>query len=110
MGEFVKGDVIVVPFPFSDLSSNKRRPALVVADIQGGDAILCQITSKSVRDEYAINLTSEDFKSGKLSKDSNIRPNRLFTGDSKIILYRAGKLKTEKLDEVIDIIVKIFKA
>ncbi len=109
MGEFVKGDVVVVPFPFSDLSSNKRRPALVVADIQGDDVIMCQITSRSVADSYAINLASGDFKEGKLSKSSNIRPNRLFTGDSKIILYRAGRLKAEKLDEVTDKIVEIFK-
>ncbi len=110
MGEFIKGDVVVVPFPFSDLSSNKRRPALVVADIQGDDVIMCQITSKKVGDSYAITLATDDFKSGKLSMKSNIRPNRLFTGNSKIILYRAGTLKTKKLDEVTDKIVEIFKA
>lgn len=47
MGKFVKGDVVVVPFPFSDLSASKRRPALVVATFMGDDVILCQITSKA---------------------------------------------------------------
>ena len=45
MGRFIKGDVVVVPFPFSDLSTSKRRPALVLADLAGDDLILCQITS-----------------------------------------------------------------
>ena len=46
MAAFVKGDIVVLPFPFSDLSASKRRPALVLADLQGDDIILCQITSK----------------------------------------------------------------
>ncbi len=46
MGKFVKGDVIVVPFPFSDLSASKKRPALVVASLKGDDVILCGYTSK----------------------------------------------------------------
>ena len=44
MGAFVKGDVVVAPFPFSDLSATKKRPALVVATLTGDDVILCQIT------------------------------------------------------------------
>jgi mRNA interferase MazF len=50
MGKFVKGDVVIIPFPFSDLSSSKRRPALVLAGLKGNDIILCQITSKEVQE------------------------------------------------------------
>ncbi len=50
MATFVKGDVVIVPFPFSDLSQAKRRPALVVAKLTGDDLILCQITSQAVSD------------------------------------------------------------
>ncbi|MFI5273274.1 MAG: hypothetical protein ACHQ4H_09625 [Ktedonobacterales bacterium] len=46
MGRFVRGDVVVIPFPFSDLTATKRRPALVVADLPGDDVILRQITSQ----------------------------------------------------------------
>lgn len=45
MAKFVKGDVVVIPFPFSDLSQAKRCPALVLAGLSGDDIILCQITS-----------------------------------------------------------------
>lgn len=53
MAEFIKGDVVVVPFPFSDLSNTKRRPALVITNLTGNDLILCQI-SKNVSDSYSI--------------------------------------------------------
>ena len=107
MGKFVKGDVVVVPFPFSDLSTNKKRPALVVAALAGDDVILCQITSQTVSDSYAVPLASADFKTGTLRQESNIRPNRLFTADSNIILYRAGALTPEKIKQVVTKIVEI---
>ena len=110
MGKFVKGDVVVVPFPFSDLSQSKRRPALVLANLTGDDVILCQITSKAVRDAYALDLTGKDFAVGSLQQDSNIRPNRVFTADSKTILHRAGALKTVKLQEVVTKLIEILNA
>lgn len=93
MGSFVKGDVVVAPFPFSDLSTTKRRPALVVATLTGDDIILCQITSQAATDRYAIPLVDDDFANGSLRHPSSIRPNRLFTADAAIVLYRAGVVK-----------------
>jgi mRNA interferase MazF len=110
MGAFVKGDVVVVPFPFSDLSASKKRTALVVATLTGDDVILCQITSQSVADRYAISLVDSDFSSGGLRQPSNIRPNRLFTADSTIILYRAGVVSKPKMHAVIDAIIQILTA
>ena len=49
MARFVKGDIVVVPFPFSDLTQAKRRPALVITTLKGDDIILCQITSQMVK-------------------------------------------------------------
>ncbi len=105
MERFVKGDVVVVPFPFSDLTRAKRRPALVIAELEGDDLILCQITSHSVRDRYAVPIDENDFETGTLRQRSNLRPNRIFTADRHIILYRAGHLKPEKMNEVIKEIV-----
>lgn len=101
MGKFMKGDIVVIPFPFSDLSSNKRRPALVLSDLTGNDVILCQITSKDICDQYAIPLTIADFVEGSLNQVSNIRPNRLFTADESIILYKAGKVNKTKYTETV---------
>ena len=96
-----------MPFPFSALSHAKRRPALVVAELEGDDIILCQITSQKLYDKYSIVLSDTDFESGGLRRKSHIRPNRLFTADTRLILYRAGHLKPEKLKEVIERIIEI---
>lgn len=107
MGTFVKGDVVVVPFPFSDLSGNKKRPALVVANLSGDDIVLCLITSQNASDSYAISLAHTDFTAGGLRQLSNLRPNRLFTADSDIILYRAGVITRAKMSEVTNKIIEI---
>lgn len=109
MAGFVKGDVVVVPFPFSDLTQAKRRPALVVTSLDGDDLILCQITSKTVGDRYSISLNDEDFKDGTLKQPSNIRPNRLFTADSHIVLYRIGGINADKMTCVVDRVVDIIR-
>lgn len=110
MGAFIKGDVVVAPFPFSDLSAAKKRPALVVATLTGNDVILCQITSQAVADRYAVPLMDHDFTSGGLRQTSNVRPNRLFTAESSIILYRAGTISAAKMQEVLTILVRILTA
>jgi mRNA interferase MazF len=109
VGRFVKGDVVVVPFPFSDLTRAKRRPALVVARVSDDDVILCQITSQDVRDGYALSLVDSDFQDAGLRRPSNVRPNRIFTADARLILYRIGGLKREKASEVTEAIVRILR-
>ncbi|MFA4920395.1 MAG: type II toxin-antitoxin system PemK/MazF family toxin [Thermodesulfovibrionales bacterium] len=74
MAKFVKGDVVVIPFPFSDLTESKRRPAFVIANLEGDDVILCQITSKIVQDMYSLPIDDSDFETGSLKQLSNIRP------------------------------------
>ena len=109
METFVKVDVVVFPFPFSDLSSTKKRPALVVSIFEGNDLLLCQITSQIQPDIYSIKIDDFDFKTGKLSLPSFIRGNKLFTADKSLINYRIGSLKDKKLKEVIDVVCKIIQ-
>jgi mRNA interferase MazF len=110
MAKFVKGEVVVIPFPFSDLSQSKRRPALVLALVDGDDAILCHITSKNIGDRYSIPIEDGNFESGGLKQPSNIRPNRLFTADTHIILYRIGTIKQDKLNHIVSKVVDIIEA
>ena len=80
-----------------------------MAEASSSDFILCQITSQSTKDNKAILLKTSDFESGSLQQDSYIRPNRIFTANDKIILYKAAHLKPIKLDTAIDGIVQILK-
>ena len=96
-------------FPFSDLSKSKKRPALVVANLEGDDFILSQITSEARIDDYSIILTNNDFKQGSLNLTSIVRPNRLFTADKSIILYKIGSINKLKIREVEKEIISIFK-
>ena len=107
MGQFVKGDVVIIPFPFTDLSGSKKRPALVVADLPGDDIIVCQITSKSKSDPFALPIAAHDFISGSLPVDSNIRPNKIFTADKNMILSVAGRLTDTKISVALNSIIAI---
>ena len=107
MGGAMKGDVVVIAFPFSDLTGSKRRPALVIADWGGDDVMLCQITSQSKRDGLEIPLIEADFEHGRLPIASHIRPNKSFTADKRIIRDVAGRISGAKHVEVAQQIIKL---
>ena len=107
MGLFVKGDIVVLNFPFSDFMGTKRRPALVLSELEGNDIILCQITGRSKIDKYTINIEDQDYLEGKLRVESSIRANKLFTADKNLILYTACKIEKSKVDEVVQRITDI---
>lgn len=109
MEKFIKGSIVVVPFPFSDLSNSKKRPALVLANLKGDDIILCQITSRFSSDMYAVLLTNEDLQRGSLITNSYVRPNRIFTADQNIILKSVAQVNNEKMVEIINKIFDILR-
>jgi len=109
MEELVKGDIVVLPFPFTDLSATKKRPALVIANLEGDDLIVCQITGQVVHDSYVVELEDSDLVGGKLSGPSYIRPNKIFTADKSIINYKVGTLNYLKMNKVEERIIWIIK-
>jgi mRNA interferase MazF len=104
---YQRDQVVVLPFPFSDLSATKRRPALIVATLEGTDLILCMITSRRLRDPWAIEIAASDFSEGGLPRTSYIRPTRLFTADSQTILRVAGTLAPATMERVVSNIGKV---
>ena len=100
MEKLMKGDIVVIPFPFSDLSKCKRRPALVVAKPFGEDVLLAQITSQDNMKNYSIDVNISDFFSGSLPIESFVKVNRLFSADIGIIKYKVGKLNKSKVKEI----------
>ncbi|HKR13052.1 MAG TPA: type II toxin-antitoxin system PemK/MazF family toxin [Pyrinomonadaceae bacterium] len=108
MGEFVRGQVVVLPFPFSNLKAKKHRPALVLAEVGGpyNELILCMITAKP--SEPAIQIKESDFQSGKLDHLSYVKPERLFTAEARLIKNSAGVLNSSKMKEIMDQIRRLF--
>ena len=101
MGVPSKGTIVTINFPFSDLSTTKRRPALVLANVKKGDVILCQITSKPYSDPAAIVITPNDFNQGTLKRESFARPGKLFMAHQSIICQEIATITAEKFNEII---------
>ncbi|WP_216902303.1 type II toxin-antitoxin system PemK/MazF family toxin [Synechococcus sp. CCY 9618] len=110
MGPPAIGDVVLILFPYSDLSQAKRRPALVIADVGIWDFVLCQITSKSYTDRLAIPLLESDFDNGGLKRESFVRIGKLFTANFSINSGVAGRLNPVKMTEVLEALVDILLA
>jgi mRNA interferase MazF len=91
-----------VPFPFSDLSGTKLRPAVVLADAGRGDWVLCQITSNPYNDPDAIRITSKELQKGALtSAVSFARPIKLFTANETVMDKRVAILKGETFKAIL---------
>ncbi len=104
------GLVVLVPFPFSDLSQAKLRPAVVLANAGKGDWILCQVTSNPYGDPRAITLASTSFRTGSLSVTSYARPGKLFTANQALMTAQVGSLNDETVKNIVDAIISILCA
>jgi mRNA interferase MazF len=107
---YVQGDIVSVPFPFTDLSSAKLRPAIVVSnnsiDITG-DVIIVMVTSQYKMDGVNIPIGPNDIDIA-LPKQSYVRCHRIVTIDNDIIVNKIGSLSAEYLTIVLSNIKSIF--
>src|SRR2546423_1909233 len=109
MGAFAAGQVVIVHFPFSDLTASKLRPAVVLAEAGRGDWVLCQITSKDYGDPRAIRLDATDFASASLRLTSYARPGKLFTAHNSVVAGLAGTLAPGKFGIIRETIVRMIQ-
>jgi len=103
------GGIVLVPFPFSDLSQAKLRPAVALADAGRDDWILCQVTSNPYGDPRAVHLTPSSFNSGSLRSDSYARPGKLFTASRELMVAQVAVLDAEARQRLIGAVVSILK-
>ena len=97
MGAFAAGQVALLPFPFSDLSRNKLRPAVLLASAGREGWIACQITSNPFGDAHSLLLSASDFATGSLQRTSYVRPGKIFTAHESLIATVVGTLKPEMI-------------
>ena len=106
---FLKGDVILIPYPFSDLSSIKVRPGLVVSNDKynkvSRDLVCVPLTSVLKKEKYSVLLNPEDMIKGKLIKKSKVKCGKVFCVDKKVVRMKIGRVNQEvflKIKKVLD--------
>ncbi len=111
---YKQSEIVLVPFPYSDMSGSKRRPVLIVSNDQYNasfpDTVVVVITSKIGKvDEYSLTLESKDLEIGLLPEPSLIRVHKLFTIEQSRILKRFSVLGREKMRETLAILQRLFE-
>ncbi|MBI2910691.1 MAG: type II toxin-antitoxin system PemK/MazF family toxin [Chloroflexi bacterium] len=109
----IRGDIILVPFPFTDLTGQKRRPALVVSPdgFDPEDVVLCAITSRVTSRPlpWDVPLRARDLVDGALPRPSAVKVGKLFTMHQALIAGRFGRVREEKLTEVLRALQRLFE-
>ena len=103
------GSVVLLAFPFSDLSQSKLRPAVVLADAGRGDWVLCQVTSNAYGDPRAVELAATDFANGGLRLTSYARPAKLFTAHESLFTSEAGRLHPAARQRIVSAVVAVLR-
>ena len=104
---FKRGTIILVPFPFTDLSAQKVRPALIVSsNKKGEDVIVCFVSSiisgsaRGLDTQILINEKDPVFANTGLKVSSIIGVDKIVTLDKKIILGELGSLDDKYMRQV----------
>jgi len=106
-------DLILVPFPFSDQSGRKVRPAVVISNNtfnnNSEDILIVGVTSNISKDQYTLSLNNEGLEEGKLITNCCIKVENILKLDKELIIKKIGKIKNEKFKDILNIIFKIIK-
>jgi len=100
---YKQGDILLVPLPFTDLSSQKRRPVLVLSKDDynnvADDLIVVAITSYIDSKPYNVLLSNNDMADGTLKVDFCIRADKIYTLSQSIVVKHFGKVKSEIIEK-----------
>lgn len=95
-----RGDIVLIPFPFSDLTGQKIRPAVILSKDNRNDVILVFITSKNKITKPTVAVPIEPTKTNGLKVSSMIICDKIATLDKKIILGSIGVVDTVTMKKV----------
>lgn len=101
--KFSKGDIVIIPVPFTDNEGYKLRPAVVISNDtvhQTGDVMIVQITSKLKHDNLGIDITNDDVTED-LPVKSYIHVHKIFVLERRLIKGIVSSLKIGKYQELI---------
>lgn len=109
---YKQGDILLIPIPFSDLTSSKKRPVLVLSNSDYNskteDIVVAAITSNLETKDYTVELTSNDLEEGELKVKSCIRIDKLYTLSQYIVVKKFGSVNANILNKVKHEVNKLF--
>ena len=103
----IKGDIVLIPFPFTDLSGLKNRPALIL--ISGESDITVSFITTQLKWQENYDVKIETKKKNRLKKTSLIRLSKLATIDKDLVIGKLGDLLTTELTTIDKNLIEIFK-
>ncbi len=99
-----QGDIVLIPIPFTDLSSQKRRPVIVISNNyynrKTEDVVVVAMTSNPESTDYSFSISSSDLINGKLNRPSKVRVDKLYTMSQSIIVKTFGRVDVRILKRV----------
>jgi len=104
-----QGDIVLVPVPFTDLSSHKRRPVVILSSDVYNDAspdfIVVAMTSTPVQTRWSLPITNSDLRSGRLNRPGTVRADKIYTLAQSLAVSRFGTVTDELLGRIRDTLV-----
>ncbi len=105
------GDIVLIPVPFTDLSSQKRRPVIVISNEDYNqkmtDIVVVAMTSNPIEIDYSFTITSSDLVQGQLNRPGKVRVDKIYTLSQSIIVKKFGQVNTKVLGKIRDLLVSL---
>lgn len=103
---YAPGDIVVVPFPYSDRFAEKRRPALVVSNdkVRSQGYLWVVMVTSAAHSRLAHDVKIDDLAGAGLSSPSIIRPTKIANIEPARVIRRAGRLGADQAAAVFDAI------
>ena len=99
-----QGDILLIPIPFTDLSSQKRRPVIVISNDQynrkTNDIIVVAMTSNPQVTDYSLSITSSDLVEGALNRPGKIRVDKIYSLSQTIVARTFGQVDDKTLSRI----------
>ena len=99
-----QGDILLIPIPFTDLSSQKRRPVIVISNDaynrSTADIVVVAMTSNPIRADYSFTITSPDLAQGTLNRPGRVRVDKIYTLSQSIVVKTFGRVNSNVLDRI----------
>ena len=99
-----QGDIVLIPIPFTDLSSHKRRPVIVISNDaynhKAADIVVVAMTSNPEAGDYSFMIASSDLEQGQLNHPGQVRVDKIYTLSQAIVVKTFGRVNSHVLDRI----------